>query len=456
MKHTLFFLCFGAACLVTASAPDETCELKRIPQYSLDRLLQAYYKNELPVPPKQARLLRLATTATSDGEKKEYYFLAFEIRPAGKDKKLTILHGTQLLEIEPGTYGVSVWDSTRTLDRWYEPITLSCPFSYTQRFATAIQCKANGWERLAEELLARSVKGSDSHGDNSLFNWRLQKTEESAVAFLAWVTLGNELTRPQTDRNAISKKMRALFNREPLLCVEKNCNFLNALVAATGPNCAPVGSCAHLVNDLAEVHSNYLAGQYQGDPRYIRVASQGFDIVPELIAHLQDTRITRAYFGGIMNAVPHFYDVGTLCRRLLFELAQGDLERENDEENDTRHSQWWTTDDAVKQWWQRACQEGERSYLNRVVLPKRESDERPKSACVTLLASRYPYDLIKVYEQVLTSRSDVQTSEIAEAIRKSALPLDSKLSVLKRAAQHQNNDIRETALSEIWELEKNR
>ena len=78
----------------------------------------------------------------------------------------------------------------------------------------ALQCKARGWNALAQELWTSSLKQDSGH-PFGMFYQPANLSDRTAVAYLAWAYSGNELVKPDTDRAKTAKRMKAFLLRNP-------------------------------------------------------------------------------------------------------------------------------------------------------------------------------------------------------------------------------------------------
>jgi hypothetical protein len=129
--------------------------LVEIIENSLDTLLADYRAYGLPLPPDDAKLVRFESGGRYILNGKlmpPTYFLGFLLRPGAKDKPALLLVGTQEIRIASNET-VEVVEPKPALVRnidlaYWEQAT----FTSNAGLAIALQCKARGWNALAQEL----------------------------------------------------------------------------------------------------------------------------------------------------------------------------------------------------------------------------------------------------------------------------------------------------------------
>src|SRR5205823_1409726 len=146
-------------------------------------------------------------------------------------------------------------------------------------------------------------------------------------------------------------------------------NFLNALRKTMQPSGAKPGSVEAMIDDL--IHVSGVPNRYStfgvssttdpiemwNDPRYAKLALQGFAAVPALIEHLEDDRITHALQTGENMFVPRYLTVGEFAQSMLGSLAGDELPP-----GDPLVSVP-ITKQAAQAWWERASLHSEEVYL---------------------------------------------------------------------------------------------
>lgn len=305
------------------------------PLPSLDALLKDYKALGLPLPPPEAKLVRYE--AGGGGivygvVQPTRYGLAFQIKPATKEKAATLLLGTdqwqlyrnqKTQEVDPGPAilgTVSLWDN--------------------EKLALAIQCHARGWDKLALILLEESQKKAELPLQNQFVR-------------LAWSYWIDQLGEPKSDRAPVAKRLKELIGKDKEFDTEYNQALLRSLDLALVPSKAKTGSIEALIDDLVDYgndDSNEESMGYDFDPddRYSRIAMLGFDAVPALIEHLDDDRLTRVRY---IVPLPWHLRVGDVAGSLLESLAGHSI----GSEWVPRKQGYRVTKAEAKKWWDQAA-----------------------------------------------------------------------------------------------------
>ena len=192
--------------------------LVTIIENSLDQLLAEYRRYKLPLPPKDALLVRFESGGHTVIDRKlvPTYSLGFLIEQGSSDNLPLLLVGTKeyrldsrqpfkIIEANPA--------NLRTLElRW----SGQSGFTLNVGLVIALQCKGRGWNAFAQELWTEGL-GKDGGHHLEAFYHPADLPDRSAVALLAWDYSENELVRPDTDRAKTAKRMRAVLAAEAQL-----------------------------------------------------------------------------------------------------------------------------------------------------------------------------------------------------------------------------------------------
>jgi hypothetical protein len=424
--------------------------LVEIIERSLDQLLADYQAYGLPLPPKDAKLVRFESGGRYILNGKlmpPEYFLGFLLAPGSKDKPAVLLVGTQELRLEPRTSFEVVEPKPELVKkikmRYWERAT----FESNAGLAIALQCKDRGWNALAQELWAASIKEDSGHHFGAFYQ-PANVANRTAVAHLAWAYSGNELVKPDTDRTKTAKRMKSLMAAEPRLDTEGNHALLKSLETALVPSSAKTGSVARMIDDLTEM-CNTRRQDGKPDPHYARLAQMGFDAVPALMEHLDDERLTRSIKQGFNNFPTWILRIRDVVSDLLQELAGEEVGKDW-----LRRQQGYAVERTdAEAWWDKASKEGEEAYLLAHVLPKGEKSEWPDSSMLSIITEKYPKYLPDLYKTVLDARPKMQSWPLAEAVAKSSLPKHKQRELFLYAARHKNLAHRRLGLSHLQKLD---
>jgi hypothetical protein len=417
---------------------------------SLAGLLAAYRDYGLPLPPDDARLVRFESGGRYVLNGKlmpPTYFLGFLLPPSAGDKQPVLLVGTrQVLDaarrtIEPVDAKPELVDG---LDLGYWP---SAPFESNTGLAVALQCKARGWDALADRLWAASLKHTSGHPRGAYYQ-PADVPNRTALSYLAWVYSANELVTPDTDRAKTVGRMKAVLTAEPRLDTNHARELVRAAEASLAPSKAKPGTAERLVDDLTDM-CNTGRGSGEKDPRFTRLAVLGFDAVPALLEHLDDRRLTRSVRTGFNNFPTQHMQVRHVVSDLLQELAGDDvgtdwLRRQRGEVVDRSD---------VQAWWETARKEGEEAYFVRRVLPTGDQKSWPNSLMLDVLSRKYPQRLPELYRTILADRPKIQSWPIAKAIGGSSLSDEKKRAIFLEAARTKDLLHRRSALDHLRPLD---
>ena len=321
-------------------------------------------------------------------------------------------------------------------------------FETNAGLATAVQLESIGMHALAHRVLTAALAESCGHHFSGFFQ-RSNLSAKEALAHLAWVYWGNELTRPKSDRAAIASRMKALITEHHGLDTPGNRNLLERLalaIAKASPSGSPV---ENLVDGLVETAnpepSDKPEDRDQLPSEMAKVLGLGFEAVPVLIQHIEDQRLTRFVMVGFNNFPTWIVSVQHLASDLLRDLAGEGLGGDP-----VRRLQGWpVTRAAAEEWWTRARAAGEETWLRTHALPQEPEGQWPNQAILDLLVAKYPRHLPEVYRTILEQRTNVQSWPVVARIMRSDLDRSTKTNLLVAGATHKDLEHRRAAL---WKL----
>ncbi len=277
--------------------------LVEIFENTLDQFLADYRGYGLPLPPDDAKLVRFESGGRyilNDKLMPPTYYVGFLLQARSKDKPALLLVGTQEITLDSSKtieFVEPKRDLLKSIDlSWWEPV----PFKSNAGLAIALQCKARGWNALAQELWEESLKQNAGHRFGAFYQ-PANLPGRTAVNYLSWAYSGNESVKPNTDRTETVKRIKAILAAEPRLNTNGNQIFLKSLEAALVPSNAKPGSVERMIDDLTDMCNTDPTNDGEKDSRYSRLANMGFAAVPALIEHLDDDRMTRSVKQGFNN-----------------------------------------------------------------------------------------------------------------------------------------------------------
>lgn len=410
----------AAVFLFVASAP---AQLISPTPAEMEQLLAKYLEYGLPLPPRDAKLVRIPLGQYS-------HTVGFVSKKAKGWKSAEVLIGTTTAE----EYSLNDQSPTQLdTEGFCATSDLSwpnAPFEINTGLATALQCQARGYTNLALQLWKASVVKSIGFDRPAAFVHPSDLTGPSTVAFLAWIHWANELIQPRSDRRQILQRMKVLRTAEPLLVTWDNRKVFEGLEAALSTKAAPPGSIDARINDLVELSFRFPASRSDMgsiDPpseSYFGLVLFGFDAVPALVNHLADKRLTRSMQDGFNNFSSYIRPVKEIVSDILQDLAGQRLKTD-----------WRTVEAAsVNEWLQAAQSEGEENYMASRALRDNRYENNQNRYMLRVLAHKYPHRLVAMYRKVLSDEPETDSNLLAESISLSQLPAKEKLAALLEGA----------------------
>jgi len=394
---------------------------------SLEQLLEDYKAYGLPLPPKDAPLVRFVPSYAigEDGKETPNHDLGFLVKPATKDTGPVVLWGAWqssptrfkdviVVDIQKPNQEIGVW----AREGWAE-----------DKVVLAVQCKERVWDSLAQQLF--EIGQTTTRG----------RKPGTVVRRTAWYYWKGELSQPDSDRSVAARHLHALIALSKEIDTYENRALLKSLDAALVPSKAKPGSIEAMIDDLVDVSSLWFHSN--PDPRYMRVNDAGFEAVPELIEHLDDIRLTRAYLSDIHGDGLH-YEVRHLVSNLLESLAGDEVEvhgRVMDKE-------------AARTWWSKAKRRGEEAQVVAHVL--RKGDYFPETGLLRIIVKKYPHQLPNIYRTLLDREPQMPSWGMASALARSDAPREKKIELFSYAARHEKLYQRTPALEELVKLDHER
>jgi hypothetical protein len=420
-------LALGFICPLSGAADPEA--VKR-----LDELLKAYKTYELPMPPVDAPLVRFPAgwrTVQEDGSEHEHHSLGFLLKPTKADGPTRVFTGTdgarELGEKERATVLQPTADALRDINANID-VTL------------AMQCHARGWTALAQKILLQEAE-------------KQKASYESQLARAAWNYWIAEIRKPDSVRKTIARQIKLILKLHGKDFQDWEHTLLDSLELALIPGKGKAGTVEAQIDSLIDVTSTDRTDQFgffnDPHPAYLRLAKLGFEAMPDLIEHMDDERLTRAYKQGFNNFRGYHYRIGDVVCDLLQGLAGEDVGK-----SWLRRLQGYRLDKKdVLQWWTKAQQVGEERYfVDHIFDGSKKNLQNRLMLCV--IAHKYPKQLAPIYQQLLEDRADMYGWEIADAVAKSSLLQQTKKELFAKAAVNKSLTIRLDAVNHLRELDK--
>lgn len=430
--------------LRTAAARHKDAEVRRragrlveVLENRLDALIVEYRDLGLPLPPKEAKLVRYESGGggiVNGKVQPKRYALAFLTKAATRTEPPHFLLGTH------------VWSPS-----WNPAIRVVAPEPAAVRglglgidsgLGLAIQCHARGWDKLAHHLLEQSQKGATTSVRKQLIQ-------------LAWHYWLERVTHPKGDRAPVARRVHDLIRKDKELDTDHHRVLLKSLDLALVPSKAKPGSIEALIDGLVDYSADTgTIGVFERQDSYWRIAQLGFDAVPTLIDHLDDDRLTRSMMTGFNN----FPSWHMRVKDVVGDLLEGLAGEESGRDWLRRQQGYEVEKAAARKWWKKARKVGEEAYLMAHALPPPQDKERvwPRDQILRVILTKYPRHIPSLYRTVLDKRPDVDSWELVEALQKCKLPDRDKMDLFVRAVRHKDSEHRLPAFHAILELDRKR
>lgn len=383
---------------------------------TLDALLQTYKSYDLPLPPPESRLVRVEFGT-------QHYALGFHARDPKTGESRPVFVGTRPLAITVKSVdGVEVTpDALLGIDS-HVSVEL------------AVQCHARGWTELASKVL-EEVWTDRTHPPGV------------QLARLAWDYWLEEFRKPVTDRAKVARVLKVALKDQPDEFTIRERSVLDALELSLVPGTGKPGTVGALIDGLIEVTNtdrtdSLPRGISEIDPAYVKLARQGFDAVPELIAHLNDERLTRA-------VGDERYTVADVVSDLLQSLAGQEVS-----------SEWGRTREGrvvkrvVEAWWVDARKAGEEAYLAGHLFGVPENNNVSNRVILDVLAHKYPKRLPELYRRMIKDRPEMLGWELGGAVAASTLPREVKRDLFVDATRCTGPAIRIDGIGRLWAIDR--
>jgi hypothetical protein len=402
----------------------------------LEQLLEDYKSYGLPLPPKDAPLVRFTSDGgrANGGRLPEIYSLGFLVKADTKWETAKILMGPR--PSVWGSKGHTILDDPakakpQEIEAWAEDAREAW-------LLLAIQCKSRGWDALAQAIFKKGARDSADGGFRS------------AVRRQAWDYWMAELLGQKSDWKLTAKHLNALIDADPAFDTLQNRALLKSLDLALLPSTAKPGSIEAMIDGLVNATSISAYYHEESDANFVRLIEKGFEAVPELIQHLDDNRLTRHTCHGFNNFRSYQCRVGHLVSYLLEGLAGKDLG--GDGLRAARGNM--ASKDRAQTWWESAQKDGEQGYLLGHVLPR--GKVWPNEYMLRVLAKKHSHRLPEVYRTLMNKQPKMQSWPVADALATSDVPREQKIELYAYAGRHPNLEHRRAAFKQLQALDRDR
>jgi hypothetical protein len=395
------------------------------PHLTLDELVKEYQRYGLPVPPKEAELVRVKLAAQR--AVKPSYTLGFLYPPAKPGGQPRLLQG----------YSWTTWfvPEKVTLAKPIPASTEGVALSHWDWLCLAAQCKIRGWDDLAAAAYTEALLSLRGYSEADV------RTVSEALRESAWTYWKAKLWERDSDRKEIYARLCSLHPANPKYPSTWDDELLRDLEPTLVPRKSKPGTAEALIDDLTDYWDDPDDPLTEsGHSAFWKLVELGFDAVPALIEHAKDYRLTREKVGRVVSDVSR---VGDLCEGILSHLSAGALHIPID------------PGDALK-WWGKARQYGEELWLIDHFFPSEDEEENtifPSEIMLRVIRAKYRQRFAEIYQTVLYKRPKLDSEQLTKEIAKGKFTRERKLSLLEEGASHRNPVHCYYALNALSELD---
>jgi hypothetical protein len=189
------------------------------------------------------------------------------------------------------------------------------------------------------------------------------------------------------------------------------------------------------------------------DDPYAQLEARGLEVVPVLIEHLDDPRLTRAVTVGFNNFPTMPRRVAELASDLLQDLAGEELgadwlDRQNGEVLRPK---------KVKQWWKKVKNQPEELYLIEHLVAEKENGKPTPNACyLRIMQAKYPDLLVDAYQILCDTQRPATTRYAAQCLADSQLSAETKVEAFTAALKCSDLEERAVALEQLERFDRDR
>lgn len=444
------------ATLILSALLDAPCG-GRADSLDLDALVMIAERLELPMPPREARLVLAHTGssrvlgAKSTSRDPGIYSPAYLIEEK-PDGSVVILRGTERETLKaPRNWEPSLQPFSTGEVKPRPGGHIVC-FSRLSTFVCAVQTAALGDEDTARAIWARFYEsGSWIEADFGEHIAEQKKKPEPLLGRCVFDHLRNSLLREGVDRKRVLERMAGLLAEFPQLIAYRHMRLVEDLAATVNAVPPSPGSVEALLLDWAakpSVMQHPLGcGESDADAPARRILALGFDAVPELIALMRDPRVTAHESPADMKAPAEIKRVGELARELVRKIAGYQTPFHN-YEDDT---------DAILAWWDKARSQDEFAALRDCVFARKGGNIAwVNKTPALIIAQKFPDKLSALCDEFTEHATpDAQSYNLAEAIVASGLPKETRVRQLSEFARRGSLEHKRCVLQILAHLDDN-
>jgi hypothetical protein len=218
---------------------------------AFDQLLRDYQDYGLPLPPAEAPLAEWPSgwyTTGADGRDEPRRTIGFLLEPAGKGRPAVTLVGATRHTQEEGDEAPRVVDPARVKIGNYGFDQVTGPFAGSSALATAVQCHARGYAKLATALYRVEMGETASEGPalvgvdgepvmrhREAPDHRAKSGDDARarLAGVAWMYSLGQLVTPGSDRREVLRRFKTVLKTVPAFA-DENQRALGSILKVKG------------------------------------------------------------------------------------------------------------------------------------------------------------------------------------------------------------------------------
>jgi hypothetical protein len=413
--------------------------------------LDAWRRYDLPPAPAGAQLVVLSRKkpVRTDGSRdRDYQSLAFIIAKATATRAGYRFNGIGEATYGPGDYEYLEPEAAIVPEMEFLDGEQGFAFELNLTFAVGLHCWARGYTQLGRDVIARALPESDRS---------TQARVRDTVAGAVWLYWMNMLLAPDSDRRQVLEHLKAAVAEFELLqevhswLGDSPTSICKGLEDALEATQSEPGTPEFWIDALVDMRVNFSPLNESWARRALRQDSAvaplrelvllGFDAVPALIEHIDDSRVTRSRAWFAFAEGPS--TVGAIVEELLHALSAT-----SEFDTDSPHE--------MHRWWREAQAEGEKACMLELAEEMGEDlgdDDVAATVGVMILGHKYPDALVELYLKVVDRPGDRDVEPMIIAIAASSLDASAKATALKKGATAKRPVRRVAALRALQPLD---
>ncbi len=398
-----------------------------------------YKRYNLWLPPKDAKLIRWVDNHISTGShglsEEKIVHLRILVRAKSKTEpaivcehqyEFTEHRNSRLMVVSPNISALDGFED-HLAEEW---LTLA---AYAQHL---------GWTELATEAFQRgkTSTGSGQYPDDVTGS---PCHTLAIVRKMAWEKYTYSLVEKHTNRSHAYSMLKKICDDDWHYQVDET-ELIVDLERTLCKTNADLEGIERYITKLCDEDANFgWTADLTGSPTaYDEICHLGFDAVPILIAHLNDTRLTKSTFLTLGTGI-QIVRVGEVCSNILHELSDSEYNPEYDASPEKRQR-------LAALWFANAKKIGEEKWASTRAVQMQMSNP----TLLRLLAAKYPKRLIEIYREFLKSNVELSSCQIVAAFIHADLTLQEKIDSLLEATHHQRKIHRLDAIKGLAVLDK--